>query len=295
MPLAASKINLSDNYDLILSSSAGYGKGMRFHPNTIHITYCHTPLRYAWEYRRYFKWGPFLKTIASPLFYYLRKWDFKTAQKTNFIIANSHYIAGKIKDYYGREAQLLYPPVDLKVFYKESEIKKENYYLAAGRLMSYKRFDLIVQTFNKLNLSLIIVGDGPELKSLKKMATSPKIQFRSFVTEDKLRGLYNKAQALIFPQIEDFGLVAAEAQACGTPVIAYSQGGAKEIVEDGVTGVFFHLQTPEDLESAIKKFQLSSFNENDIINSAQKFSKEKFKKRIMDIINDASSVTHQVS
>lgn len=285
MPLAASRINLSDNYDLILSSSAGYGKGVRFHPDTIHITYCHTPLRYAWEYRRYFKWGPFLKMVSAPLFYYLKNWDLKAAQKTNIIIANSHHIAQKIKNYYKRETEVIYPPVDLKTFYREKGIKKENYYLAAGRLMSYKRFDLIIQTFNKLNLPLIIAGDGPELKNLKKMVTSPKIQFRSFVTEDELRGLYNGARALIFPQIEDFGLVAAEAQACGTPVIAYSQGGAKEIIEDGVTGVFFHRQTPEDLESAIKKFQLSSFNENDIINSAQRFSKEKFKKRIMEIVN----------
>lgn len=292
MPLAASQINLGNDYDVVLSSSAGYGKGVRHHKNTFHISYCHTPLRYAWEYYKYFNWSPLLKFLTSPIFNYLRWWDKRAAQKPDIMLANSFYIADKIKNYYNREAEVLYPPVDNKVFYRDRKIKKSGYFLAAGRLLAYKKFDLIIQAFNKLNLPLLIAGDGPELKNLKKLVKSPKIHFANFVGENELRNLYNEAEALIFPQVEDFGLTAAEAQACGTPVIAFSQGGAREIVEDRKTGIFFHRQSIDDLAMAIKKFQLSSFDEKEMIKSARRFSKTKFKKKILKLV---SSIKCQVS
>jgi len=287
MPAAASRLDLGSNYDLILSSTAGYGKGVRHNGSSFHIAYCHTPLRYAWEQERYFNWNPFWKLISAPAFWYLRKWDFSAGQKPKILIANSGYIADKIKKYYNREAEVVYPPVDLKTFYRDPKIKKQGYFLAAGRLMHYKKFDLAIQAFNKLNLPLLVAGDGPELENLKKMARSSKIHFLPFANEAELRTLYNGAEAIIFPQAEDFGLVAAEAQACGTPVIAYSEGGAREIVEGGVTGVFFHQQTVEDLTMAVKKFLLSSFDEEAIRESSKRFSKAKFKNRILKIVNNA--------
>lgn len=287
MPLAASLMSVGSGYDIILSSSAGYGKGIGSGLDTPHIAYCHTPLRYAWEFDNYFNWHPLLKLAASPIFRYLRNWDYQAAQKPKVFLANSKYIAGKIKKYYNREAEVLYPPVDLKVFYRAPRIKKKGYFLAAGRLVRYKKFDIIIKAFNELNLPLLVVGGGPELNNLKKLARSPKIQFVPFSAENDLRAFYNEAEALIFPQAEDFGLVAAEAQACGTPVIAFSEGGAREIVEDGVTGIFFHKQTPEDLIAAVKKFQQSSFDGEKISAAAQRFSKEKFKREILTVIKQA--------
>ncbi|TSC96652.1 MAG: group 1 glycosyl transferase [Parcubacteria group bacterium Athens0714_26] len=296
MPLAASMMRLAENdYDIILSSSAGYGKGITGRENAPHIVYCHTPLRYAWEYHKYFNWGEFLKFITSPMFWYLRRWDYKTAQKPEIFLANSNYIADKIKNYYGRKAEVLYPPVDLKVFYKDKKIKKCGYFLAVGRLMGYKRFDLIIEAFNKLGLPLLIVGDGPELKNLKKLVRSASINFTGFVSEAELRCMYNEAEAVIFPQIEDFGLVAAESLACGTPVIAFSQGGAREIVQNGINGIFFYQQTPDDLIMAVKKFLISSFNSQKITESAKKFSKAKFKKKILNIVENVSGVRYHVS
>jgi glycosyltransferase involved in cell wall biosynthesis len=181
----------------------------------------------------------------------------------------------------------LYPPVDLRIFYRDKTIRKNGYFLAVGRLVHYKRFDLVIQAFNKLNLPLLVVGEGPELENLKQLTKSQKIHFIPFVEEDELRNLYNGAEALVFPQVEDFGLVAAEAQACGTPIIAFSQGGAREIVEDGVTGVFFHHQTVDDLVMAVKKFLLSSFEEKSMRESAKRFSKTKFKNKIYKIVNSA--------
>lgn len=289
MPMAAAQINLRDEYDLVLSSSAGYGKGIRYNGNTVHVNYCHTPLRYAWEYYKYFNWNPLLKAVSAPAFWYLRKWDRRAGQKPHVLLANSRHIAGKVKQYYNRDAEVVYPPVDLKTFYRDKKIKKQGYFLAVGRLIHYKRFDLIIQAFNKLNLPLLVVGEGPELESLKQLTRSSKIHFLPFATEADLRDLYNGAEALIFPQVEDFGLVAAEAQACGTPVIAFSQGGAREIICDGITGIFFHHQTVDDLVLAVKKFLLSSFDESAIRNSAKRFSKAKFKNRILHICQTVQS------
>lgn len=284
MPLAAAQINLGSEYDLVLSSSAGYAKGIRYNGHTFHISYCHTPLRYAWEYSRYFNWSPFLKLASAPVFWYLRLWDRLAGQKPKLLLANSNYIADKLKRYYSRSAEVLYPPVDLKIFYPDPKIKKGGYFLVAGRMIHYKRFDLVIQAFNKLNLPLLVVGDGLELENLKLLTRSAKIHFLPFANEPELRALYNGAEALIFPQVEDFGLVAAEAQACGTPVIAFSQGGAREIVQNGITGLFFDHQNPEAIVLAVKKFLISSFDEKVIRESAKRFSKTKFKNRILSIV-----------
>ena len=287
MPFAAAQLNLGSEYDLVLSSSAGYGKGISYGSKTAHISYCHTPLRYAWEFDEYLDWHPILKLATSSVAWYLRYWDYSAGQKPDALIANSRHIASKIQKYYNRQSEVLYPPVDLKTFYRDKKIQKAGYFLAAGRLLKYKRFDLVIDAFNKMKLPLLIVGGGPEVVNLRRMAKSSKINFLPFANDERLRVLYNGAGALIFPQEEDFGLVAAEAQACGTPVIAFSQGGAKEIAEEGKTGIFFHHQNAEDLIAAVKKFLLSKFDEDYIRNSAKRFSKEKFKNKILKIVSNA--------
>lgn len=291
MPLAAWLMKIND-CDIVLSSSAGFGKGIRMGKGIIHVAYCHTPLRYAWEFYRYFNWPLYLKVLTAPAFWFLRYWDKLAGQKPNKLIVNSRFIAEKVKNYYKRSSEILYPPVDTEKFCINKKVTKGNYFLAVGRLIHYKKFDLIIQAFNKLNLPLLIVGNGPELINLKKMAKSPKIEFIINITDEQLVLIYNGAQAFIFPQIEDFGLVAAEAQACGTPVIALNQGGAKEIVTDGKTGVLFDNQNVDDLITAIKRFQIMHFDPKNIRESAMRFSKTKFKKEILKAVRSTYDLTN---
>ncbi|MEK7574445.1 MAG: glycosyltransferase [Patescibacteria group bacterium] len=288
LPLASNSLKLDRSYDLVISSSAGYAKGFNF-KNAFHICYCHTPLRYAWE-KKYLEGLdlfriPSLKTLAKPIRAALRHWDKKTSQRVNLFIANSSFTAQKIKNFYQRDSEIIYPPVDLKKFYPEPRKKTDGYFLTVGRLIHYKRFDLVIEAFNRLNLPLKIVGEGPELLKLKTLAKSSLIEFIPFVENlDGLRKIYSRARALIFPQIEDFGLVAAEAQACGLPVIGYNAGGLKEIVEEGKTGLLFNEQTPESLIKAIEVFNKTRFPQAKIIQNAKRFSQDNFKSKIQEII-----------
>ncbi len=289
MPLAAQSLLLDNKFDLVISDTAGFAKGIVLGSKAKHLSYIHTPLRYAWETKDYFN-NPVFTAVFSPIFKYLRSWDYKKAQGPDVLLANSNFIAGKIKSYYQRDAQVIYPPVDTAVFYREvnsSKLPVRNYYLAVGRMLHYKRFDLIIEACAKLKLPLKIVGTGPEYQKLKTKIENLKavnIELLPFVTDADLRTLYNGAKALIFPQVEDFGLVAAEAQACGTPVIAYRAGGAKEILEDGVTGIFFNEQTTESLAAAISDFEKKKFSRVKIAAAGKRFSKENFKKQIVDAI-----------
>ena len=310
MPLAIESMKVYGDYDLVISATAGYSKGISIEhksekkDNPYHIAYCYTPLRYAWEIDNYFR-NPIFKTFFRPAFDYLRKWDFQAAQKPQKILAVSKFIAGKIKNFYGREAKVVYPPVDYEKFYPDDSARsagavarqirtptsprsvgeRRSYYLAVGRLLHYKKFDLIVETFKKNNLSLKIVGSGPEGRSLKnQIANHKNIEFISGVSDEELHRLYHGAKAFLFPQVEDFGLVAAEAQACGTPVIAFRGGGALEIVEDGVTGIFFDKQTSPDLIRAVERFEMMDWDRREISERSRKFSFEKFREGILSQI-----------
>jgi len=311
MPLAAGNLKLDAGYDLIISDTAGYAKGFNIQPRTkhqkqksskfnvqgfklpIHISYIHTPLRYAWEpsyINSKFKnqKSKLRNFILKPLLSALRKWDYKTAQKPDIVIANSQFIADKIKKYYNREAKVIYPPVETNRFYFNPIPYTPNpkpYYLAVGRLMHYKRFDLIIEAFANLGLPLKIVGSGPEEKKIKNQISNIKnIELLNNIDDNGLRKLYNNAEALIFPQVEDFGLVAAEAQACGLPVIAYAAGGALEIIEDKKTGIFFQEQTSDAIVAAVKEFEKHNFNRAEIAEKAKRFSQERFKKEFLGLI-----------
>jgi glycosyltransferase involved in cell wall biosynthesis len=287
MPLAAKFLTASGPYDLLISSTAGYAKGINIKA-AYHISYCHSPLRYAWEID-YLKNLPFApwplgEIVVRPIASWLKKWDKHSSLGVNLFIANSRFIAEKIKSYYGREAEVVYPPVDTKKFFPDFSAGKKDYYLMAGRLLYYKCFDLGIKALSYLKKPLKIVGRGPEEEKLKKIADPKYVEFIPFVKDEELRRLYSSAKAFIFPQIEDFGLVAAEAQACGLPVIAYNRGGAREIIEDKKTGLFFEEQSPESLISAIRDFERLSFDRRYIACRATRFGKERFKSEIKQIL-----------
>jgi len=287
MPMMAKGIKCNDNYDLIVSSSAGYGKGLGVEAD-FHICYCHTPLRYAWEFDelggfKFSHWA--FKDIFKPIADYLKNWDKKVSEDVNVFVANSKHISKKIDSYYKRDSHVIYPPVNLNKFYPEPDSFKnhDSYYLMVGRFLYYKLFDLGIEAFNKLGKPLKIVGSGPEEKDLRKMANS-NIEFLSGISDEELRKVYSNAKGFIFPQVEDFGLVAAEAQACGLPVIGYNSGGAKEIIEDGKTGVLFNQQEVDALISAVRDFENHDFDRKYIARRAEMFSKKEFKNNFLDVL-----------
>jgi glycosyltransferase involved in cell wall biosynthesis len=288
MPLAVRSLKIQDRYDLIISDSAGYAKGISNPNGAFHICYCYTPLRYAWEVDNYFP-NPIFKTFFRPAFNYLKHWDFKAAQKPDVLLAVSGFIAQKIRRVYGRTARVVYPPVEYHNFYFDAGLQPSaagpRYYLAAGRLLHYKKFALLVESFQQLGMNLWIVGSGPELPRLKAMAAGTgNIQFKELVSDRDLHALYSGAQAFLFPQVEDFGLVAAEAMACGSPVIAYAQGGALEIVEEGRTGIFFQQQNAGSIVDAVRRFEQMNFDRHEVSRLGHRFTAERFREEILQAI-----------
>lgn len=287
MPLATSLMRSNEHYDLLISSTAGYAKGFPIKAS-YHISYCHSPLRYAWEidYLKNLSFSPrpMTKDILRPIADWLRSWDKKASKRVNFFIANSEFIAEKIRAYYKRDSEVVYPPVNTDIFYFDETQKQEDFYLMVGRLLYYKGFDIGIQAFNKMKKKLIVIGRGPEEKKLRKLANPTYISFIPYVSDSDLRIYYNTARAFIFPQIEDFGLVAAEAQSCGLPVVSFAKGGGREIVCDGITGVHFPEQTVDSLIYAVRDFEMKKFNRKNIANYAEKFSERRFKKEFIDAI-----------
>ena len=216
----------------------------------------------------------------------LRQWDYEAAQRLNYFIANSQFIAQKIKKYYHRDSKVIYPPVEVDKFY--SDFKKDDYYIVVSRLMPYKKVDLVIRAFNQLKLPLKIIGFGEQLGELKKMAKS-NIEFLGKVS-DEVRGKYlSKAKAFLHPQEEDFGIAAVEAMASGCPVIAYSSGGALETVINKETGLFFEEQNWESLAEAVLDFNKLEFDSEAIQKYAQKFSNQNFRKNIEDYLQEMTS------
>ncbi len=278
MPLAARSVAIESDNDLVILNSVGFAKGFKKSRRTKSIFYCNAMLRYAWDPETHLKdfLPKYVLPFAYPMAWLLRKWDKYTALSADKIIANSEYTQERIKRFYGIDAEVIYPPVD-DIFFSEEPAEPKDYYFAAGRLIPYKKFDMIVEAFNELKLPLKIAGAGREEERLKKMATSSLIEFIGEVNDKKeLRKLYAEAKGYIFPQIEDFGLVAAESLACGTPVIGFNAAGAKEMITDGMNGVLFDKQTPASLAEAVRRFEKLDFNRNEIKKSAEKFSENNF-------------------
>jgi glycosyltransferase involved in cell wall biosynthesis len=284
MPMAFESFDFSE-YDLVISITSEAAKGIITMPGTKHLCYCLTPTRYLWSgYEDYFGRGAF-RMISRPFISYLRKWDKVAANRPDKFIAISKEVKKRIKKYYKRDSNVVYPGVDPKVFSpKNKGLIKKDYYLVVSRLVPYKKVDLVVQTFNKNGKKLVIIGVGSEEKRLKRMANN-NIKFMGYLTEDKLVHYYQEARGLIIPQIEDFGLVSVEAQAAGCAVIACKKGGAIDTVIEGRTGVFFNQQTKQSLMNAIRKFESSRFNKMHLMKNAERFSKKVFKQKMRIEVN----------
>lgn len=261
MPVAIEQLDVSA-YDIVLSSSHAVAKGVLTGPDQMHISYVHSPIRYAWDlqhqYLREAKLDKGLKgIIAKYLLHKIRLWDYRTANGVNHFIANSHFIARRIKKVYGRNADVIYPPVDVRHFILNEN--KEDYYVTASRLVPYKRIDLIVDAFAAMpNKKLIVIGDGSEMSKIKSKATT-NVEILGFQPNEIMRDYMKNAKAFVFAAEEDFGITPVEAQACGTPVIAFGKGGSLETIRPyGVnkpTGVFFAEQTVPSLIDAINLFE----------------------------------------
>src|SRR3989344_2561319 len=292
MPYAVEQFDLSD-YDLVLSDSGSYAKGVITKPETLHISYCHTPHRYIWDKSQKllgeFGYPKFIKAMSPIFTTYVRMWDEHASERVDAFIANSNFVKRRIEKYYRRDARVIYPPVNTDRFrvldggitgVKESE----GYFLMVGRLVPYKKFRMAVRAFNKLGLKLRIVGDGPERKRLLTEAKG-NIEFLGLVSERHIADYYAKALAVVFPQEEDFGVVAVEAMASGRPVIAYRGGGALESIKEGEDGVFFNEQNEECLIDAVQKFLKLKFDSKLIRRHAMRFDKARFRDEIIDFIN----------
>ncbi len=289
MPYAFEGMDL-DEYDIVISSSHACAKGIITSPSTVHVCYCHSPTRYVWDgchsYVKSYGWyrWPF-KWIMDFMLSGLRRWDRAAADRVDHFVANSKYVARRIKKYYGRESEVVYPPVSIDKFKTSSEFGQ--YYLAVGRLIPYKRFDLLVDTFNVLGLPLYIVGDGKEFATLKAKAKS-NVKMLGFVSEEELEGYYANAKAFLFPQREDFGITAIEAMSAGKPVIAYGEGGALETVVDGKTGVLFEEQSIKSLSEAVSKceklIEKGKFDPKVIRKHAEGFSKDRFQDELVKVL-----------
>lgn len=285
MPTAVEELNLSD-YDVVISSSSALIKGAITHPQTLHICYCHTPTRYLWSethsYSKEIKEGRLVKHILPFVLNKLRTWDQLASQRVDHFIANSNFVKERIKNYYHRDSDVIYPPVDTENFYISKDLG--DYYLVVGRLKPYKKVDLVVKAFNKLNIPLKIIGTGEEEAKLRKMAKS-NIEFLGHLPEEKKREYYSKCLAFINPQEEDWGITPVEAMASGRPVIAYQAGGVLETVKDGVTGKFFDEQSWEALIDTILKFKPYEYDPQVIKQHADQFNTRHFYDKMKNFVD----------
>ncbi|MEW9124907.1 MAG: glycosyltransferase [Thermotaleaceae bacterium] len=292
MPTAVEQFDLSE-YEIVISSSTACAKGIITKPDAVHICYCNTPMRYAWDmYHKYSKdKGRLTKSLIALLMNYIRLWDRLSADRVDYFIANSQNVAKRIKKHYRRHSQVIYPPVDTDYYTPGSKI--EDYYLVVSRLVPYKRIDIVIQAFNNLGLPLKVIGEGSELKHLKEVAKE-NIEFLGRLSDEQVREYYRSCKAFLFPGEEDFGITPVEAQSCGRPVIAFAKGGVLETVLEGITGLFFYEQNSEALIEAVKKFETDRdiFESKKIRGQALKFSKAVFIEKLMAYINDKCNEFH---
>lgn len=286
-PYAIEQFDLQD-YDLILSSSASIAKGVLTNQNQLHISYCHSPMRYAWDlYHQYLNDSNLSKGLkglyAKRVLHKIRTWDYINSQRVDHFIANSNYISNRIYKTYRRDSTVIYPPVDVNNF--TLNINKEDFYVAASRMVPYKKIKTIVEAFNQMpDKKLYVIGDGPDFKAIKKIAKS-NIELLGFVDSTKLIGYLQKAKAFVFAAEEDFGIIPVEAQACGTPVIGFGKGGLNETVINNKTGVLFYKQTPKDIVDAVNHFESLSLSTEEIRKNAERFSKERFEEEMLNFVN----------
>lgn len=285
MPYAVEQWDLSE-YDLVLSDSSSFAKGVISPPESIHISYCHTPLRYVWDlthhYQRNYPFPKILRPFVPLVLQYLRFWDRQAGQRPDQLICNSSFVQKRIKKYYNRNSQIIPPPVSVST-YLEVQPQPQDYFLVLARLIPYKKIKLAIKAFNKLGQPLKIIGDGPQAKELKAQAQN-NIEFLGRVYGEKLIHYYSHCKAFVLPQKEDFGIAPIEAMACGRPVIAYKAGGALDYIQPKQNGVFFQNQTPNSLIKTIKQTNFEDFHPQTIKKSVRKFDQANFRSKIKKLI-----------
>lgn len=290
LPQAVERMDLT-GYDVIVSSSHAVGKGIVPPATSVHICYCHTPMRYAWEmedqYLQDFKIRWPLRGWVRRQLRRLRRWDMSTAKRVDHFIANSSETKRRIARIYGRDSVVIPPPVENK-FFAQALVSREEYYLAIGRLVPYKRFDLLIELANRLSLPLKIGGTGPDLKRLQALA-GPTVEFLGYVPDAAIPELYGRATAVFFPQIEDAGIVPLEALACGTPLIAFAAGGVLDVLENGVNGVLALEQTADAFAEAVHYFLTLQWDHDRIRTSALRFHEDEFRRRIAEEVHKATA------
>ncbi len=284
MPLAVESFDLS-GYDLIISSSHAVAKGVVPHPEQVHVSYVHTPMRYAWDmaYEYLRGVGGVKRFIAQVFLSYMRVWDYATSSRVDLFLANSRFVAKRIKRYYGRDAEVVYPPVDVHRFRLSGEV--EDYFITISRMVPYKKVDLIVRAFSDLGIPLLVIGDGPDMGRVKSLA-GRNVELLGKVEDDVLVDLLSKARGFVFAAYEDFGIAPVEAMASGVPVIAYGRGGVVESVEEGVSGLFFYEQSVESIKEAVLRFISleDSFVREEIRHRAMRFSPERFRREFKNAV-----------
>lgn len=281
-PRAVERFDLR-GYNLVVSTSHCVAKGAPVADGCLHISYVHTPARYLYGFEREYFGSSRAKQLAVALFApSLRRWDQRTVARVHHFIANSRNVADRIKKCYARDAHVIYPPVDTDFFTPGTE-PHGDYFLVVSALVPYKRIELAVEAFNRLELPLVVVGRGPLRRSLER-AAGPNVTFLGWLPDEEVRALLRQCRALIFPGEEDFGMVPVEALACGRPVIAYRRGGTLESVAEHETGLFFDEQTPECLADAVRRFEQASFDPAACRRRAEAFSKERFTREFRDFV-----------
>lgn len=292
MPFAVEQFDVGDA-DVVLSSSHAFAKGVLTSSEQLHVSYVHTPIRYAWDLQHEYlrqqglNWGPKAWLVRAAL-HYIRNWDRGTADRPDVYVANSHFVAQRIWKTYHRKAHVIYPPVDVQRFTPEH--RKENFYLAAGRLVPYKRFDLVVEAFSQVkDAQLFVIGDGSEMAKLKSLA-GPNVTLLGYQSDEVLVDYMRRAKGFVFGALEDFGIMPVEAMACGTPVIGLGRGGTRETIVHGKTGLHFESQTPDSLADAIATFQElpeDYFNTDEIRKHAEYFSEERFGAEFQSLVEES--------
>lgn len=289
-PRAMESLDLSE-YDLVVSNSSAFAKSVIVRDDACHVCYCHTPMRFAWTDEAYLnreRFGSLAKFALRPLLAYLRRWDYRTRHRPTVYLGNSSAVVDRIKATYGLPADVMHPPVDVERCYAAPH--REDFYLVVSRLAPYKRIDIAVEAFNRLGKRLVVIGDGPDMKSLRQLA-GPTIEMRGRLHDEEVSRYYATARGFILPGEEDFGITPLEANASGCPAIAYRAGGALDTVINGETGIHFEHATAASLAEAVRRSETIAWNPRALRTHAERFGEEAFKTRMLEAI-DRTLATH---
>jgi glycosyltransferase involved in cell wall biosynthesis len=283
-PWAVASLDLT-GYDLVISSSSGFAKGVRVDPKAVHVCYCHNPMRWAWRFEDYAAREEFnftQKCILRPLVNRLRRWDLDTSRRADQFVVNSRVVAERVRNAYGRNSVVIPPPINVKRF--SIGTQQEDYYLVLSRLVAYKRIDLAIEACRQLKRKLVIIGGGSDRGRLQKLA-GPGVEFLGRAPDDVVESYASRCRALLFPGEEDFGMVPLEVNSAGRPVVAFHAGGATETIVEGLNGLFFHEATSQSLAAAIEEFEKRTWNPRAIRQHAEGFSSDVFEQRMMNLLS----------